>query len=67
MEDPIFHECGERGSHKTAGEKPDEQRVSRRDVFLIPDADGSMQVAEILRLRNTARRTLYALLAEDTK
>ncbi len=38
----------------------DSVRVSRRDVFLIPDADGTMQVAEILRLRNTARRTLVA-------
>lgn len=38
----------------------DSVRVSRRDVFLIPDADGSMQVAEILRMRNGARRTLVA-------
>jgi len=38
----------------------DSVRVSRRDVFLIPDADGSMQVAEILRMRNGARRTLVS-------
>ncbi|HET7464810.1 MAG TPA: hypothetical protein VFJ82_26440 [Longimicrobium sp.] len=38
----------------------DSVRVSRRDVFLIPDMDGSMQVAEIIRLRNPARRTLIS-------
>jgi len=38
----------------------DSVRVSRRDVFLIPDMDGSMQVAEIIRLRNPARRTLVS-------
>ncbi|HYH83125.1 MAG TPA: hypothetical protein VEX86_25240 [Longimicrobium sp.] len=38
----------------------DSVRVSRRDVFLIPDANGAMQVAEILRVRNPARRTLVA-------
>lgn len=38
----------------------DSVRVSRRDVFLIPDLDGSMQVAEIVRLRNPARRTLVS-------
>ena len=38
----------------------DSVRISRRDVFLIPDMDGSMQVAEIVRLRNVARRTVVA-------
>ncbi|HEU4562092.1 MAG TPA: hypothetical protein VFS20_29965 [Longimicrobium sp.] len=38
----------------------DSVRVSRRDVFLIPDMDGSMQVAEIIRFHNPARRTLVA-------
>lgn len=38
----------------------DSVRVSRRDLFLIPDMDGSMQVAEIVRFRNPARRTLVS-------
>ena len=38
----------------------DSVRVSRRDVFLIPDMDGSMQVAEIVRFRNRGRRTLVS-------
>ena len=36
----------------------DSVRVVRRDVFLIPGMDGTMEVGEIVRLRNTARRTL---------
>lgn len=38
----------------------DSVRVSRRDLFLIPDMDGSMQVAEIIRFQNPARRTLVS-------
>jgi len=38
----------------------DSVRVSRRDLFLIPDMDGTMQVAEIVRVRNEGRRTLVA-------
>jgi len=38
----------------------DSVRVSRRDLFLIPDMDGTMQVAEIVRVRNAGRRTLVA-------
>lgn len=38
----------------------DSVRVSRRDVFLIPEMDGGMEVAEIVRVRNGARRTLLA-------
>jgi hypothetical protein len=38
----------------------DSVRVSRRDLFLIPDMDGTMQVAEIVRVRNGGRRTLVA-------
>jgi hypothetical protein len=38
----------------------DSVRVSRRDLFLIPDMDGTMQVAEIVRIRNAGRRTLVA-------
>jgi hypothetical protein len=38
----------------------DSVRVSRRDLFVIPDMDGSMQVAEIVRVRNGGHRTLVA-------
>lgn len=38
----------------------DSVRVSRRDLFLIPDMDGTMQVAEIVRVRNGGRRTLVS-------
>lgn len=38
----------------------DSVRVSRRDLFLIPDMDGTMQVAEIVRVRNAGRRTLVS-------
>jgi hypothetical protein len=45
----------------TSSEKlADSVRVSRRDLFLIPDMDGTMQVAEIVRVRNAGRRTLVA-------
>jgi hypothetical protein len=45
----------------TSSEKlADSVRVSRRDLFLIPDMDGTMQVAEIVRIRNGGRRTLVA-------
>jgi hypothetical protein len=45
----------------TASERlADSVRVSRRDLFLIPDMDGTMQVAEIVRVRNAGRRTLVA-------
>jgi hypothetical protein len=36
----------------------DSVRVVRRDVFLFPDMDGSVEVGEIVRLRNSAARTL---------
>ncbi|HSU14991.1 MAG TPA: hypothetical protein VLK66_12885 [Longimicrobium sp.] len=38
----------------------DSVRVSRRDVFLAPNMDGSMEVGEIVRLRNPSARTLVA-------
>jgi len=38
----------------------DSVRVSRRDLFLIPDMDGTMQVAEIIRVRNGGHRALVA-------
>lgn len=38
----------------------DSVRVSRRDLFLIPGMDGTMQVAEIVRVRNGGGRTLVA-------
>lgn len=38
----------------------DSVRISRRDLFLIPDMDGTMQVAEIVRLRNRGGRTLVS-------
>lgn len=38
----------------------DSVRVSRRDVFLVPAMDGGWEVAELVRLRNDAGRTLIA-------
>jgi hypothetical protein len=38
----------------------DSVRLIRRDLFLIPEMDGSMQLAEVVRLRNLSRRTLVA-------
>jgi len=36
----------------------DSVRVTRRDVFLAPNMDGSMEVGEIVRLHNPSTRTL---------
>ncbi|HEX8245021.1 MAG TPA: hypothetical protein VF541_16040 [Longimicrobium sp.] len=36
----------------------DSVRVVRRDVFLVRNLDGTMEVGELVRLRNTAARTL---------
>lgn len=38
----------------------DSVRIARRDLFLIPDMDGTMQIAEIVRLRNAGKRTLIS-------
>jgi hypothetical protein len=38
----------------------DSVRVSRRDLFLIPAMDGTMQIAEIVRVRNAGGRTLVS-------
>jgi hypothetical protein len=38
----------------------DSVRISRRDLFLIPGMDGSMEVAEVVRLRNLSHRTLLS-------
>jgi hypothetical protein len=36
----------------------DSVRVVRRDLFLVPDMDGTMEIGEIVRLRNATRRTI---------
>jgi hypothetical protein len=38
----------------------DSVRIARRDLFLIPDMNGTMQVAEIVRVRNAGQRTLVS-------
>ena len=38
----------------------DSVRVSRRDVFLLPEMGGGWEVAELVRVRNPARRTVVA-------
>lgn len=38
----------------------DSVRVSRRDLFVVPDMDGSMEVAEIVRVHNDGGRSLTA-------
>lgn len=44
--------------YDTATSLPGAIRVARRDLVLLPGADGGWEVNEILRVRNDARRTL---------
>ena len=44
----------------SASRLPGVVQVARRDVIVLPEEDGSAEVDEIIRLRNTARRTLVA-------
>lgn len=42
----------------SASRFPGAVEVARRDVIVLPEEDGSAEVEEIVRVRNTARRTL---------
>ena len=44
----------------SAAAAADSVRVTRRDVFLIPEMSGGWEVAEVVRVRNGAGRTLVA-------
>lgn len=44
----------------TASFLPGALRTARRDIVLLPETEGGWQVNEIVRVRNSARRTLVA-------
>lgn len=44
----------------SAAAMADSVRVVRRDLFLVPNMDGTMEVGEIVRLRNATQRTVVA-------
>ena len=54
---PAGYEIAVHDTTSAAG-VADSVRVSRRDVFLIPQMNGGWEVAEVVRIRNPAGRTL---------
>ncbi len=62
---PVLHGGESPGSYRievfdttTSRATADSLRVARRDVVLVPASEGGWEVAEVVRVRNPARRTL---------